>query len=179
MTYSSQRGIGLIEVMVAALILAVAVLGFMALQYRSLEAANEAYYRTQAMSMARDLAERIRANQFAQSNYVEYLTYKKSEPAPEPDDEDEGIVMPTACTHTSTCNQEQFAYVDAMEIKAKAQDVGMQIAMQTCSGVARQCIYIAWDETLPKDGDPSTEKVCTSGGTYVDASRCIVMEAYE
>ena len=179
MTYSSQRGIGLIEVMVAALILAVAVLGFMALQYRSLEAANEAYYRTQAMSIARDVAEKIRANQFAQPIYVEQLTYTRPEPAPEPDDDEEGVVMPTECTHTSTCTKDQFAYVDAIEIKAKAQEVGMQVAMQPCSGVERQCIYIAWDETLPKDGDPSKENVCTNGGTYVDASRCIVMEAYE
>lgn len=175
MNVQAQRGVGLMEVMVAALILAVAVLGFIALQYRSLEAANEAYYRTQAMSVARDLAERIRANQFAQACYVSELTYPKSTTAT---DSSCSSTTHECLGSTKNCTQSQFALADAREIKAKAQAAGMQVAMEKCSGVARYCIYIAWDETLPKDGDPSTEKVCTSGGTYVDASRCIVMEAY-
>lgn len=169
MMVNAQRGVGLMEVMVAALILAVAVLGFIALQYRSLNAANEAYYRTQAMSVARDLAERIRANQFAQATYLEQLSDSAGTETTPP-------ATTTACM-ASTCSKDQFAVADANEIKAKAQAVGMQVAMQKCSGVERNCIYIAWDETRPKEGDADID--CTRGGTYVDGSRCIVMEAYE
>ena len=171
----SQAGVGLMEVMVAALILAVAVLGFIALQYRSLDAANEAYYRTQAMSVARDLAERIRANQFAQQTYLDEFAYSAPS-SPETPEEDTGTLTPSTCN--TPCTQEAFAIADAYEIKTKAQQVGMQIAMQKCSGVERNCIYIAWDETLPKDGN-TTDKNCTSEGTYIDGSRCIVMEAYQ
>jgi type IV pilus assembly protein PilV len=177
MSLQAQRGVGLIEVMVAALILAVAVLGFIALQYRSLDAANEAYYRTQAMNVARDLAERIRANQFAQETYLKELTYSKPSDLPAQRESGEGAVTPSTCM-SSVCTDKQFASADVNEIKAKAQEVGMQVAMQACSGVQRHCIYIAWDDTLPKDGTEE-EKSCTSDGTYIAGSRCIVMEAYE
>jgi type IV pilus assembly protein PilV len=187
MTVQSQRGVGLMEVMVAALILAVAVLGFIALQYRSLDAANEAYYRTQAMSVARDLAERMRANQFAQDTYLKELTYSKTtsdvataeNSAPQQQAASEPTPPSNSSCLTNTCTQTQFAQADVVEIKAKAQEVGMDVAMQKCSGVDRNCIYIAWEGTLPKDGDSTTEKNCTNGGTYVDGSRCIVMEAYQ
>ena len=53
----SQRGVGLMEVLVALLILAIGILGFIALQYRSLDATTEATYRVQAINLARDLAE--------------------------------------------------------------------------------------------------------------------------
>lgn len=176
MSAQSQRGVGLMEVMVAALILAVAVLGFISLQYRSLEAANEAYYRTQAMSVARDLAERIRANQLEQETYLKQLTYSQPSDTVTEKASEEGVTTPSTCM-SNQCTDEQFAIADVEEIKAKAQAVGMQVAMQKCSGVEqRNCIYIAWDKTLPKDG--TSDKDCTSGGTYIDGSRCIVMEAY-
>ena len=197
MSVQSQRGVGLMEVMVAALILAIAVLGYIALQYRSLDAANEAYYRTQAMSLARDLAERIRANQFAQQTYVTELTYQEdsgtpaetdaedtpeqaaSESASEASETTEGADTSLVCDKENICTKQQFAKFDVSEIQSKAQQIGMTIAMQKCSGVNRQCIYIAWDNTLPKDGSSTTQTYCTSGGTYTDGSRCIVMEAYE
>lgn len=168
-----QQGIGLIEILVATLILAVAVLGFIALQYRSLEAANEAYYRTQAINVARDLAERMRANQFARDNYIQELTYNKASENPNPEEND----PPAECFHPNQCDQASFAKFDVAEVKAKAAQAAMQVAMQRCSGVNRQCIYIAWDETLPLDGDD--ENACTKGGVYVDGSRCVVMEAYQ
>ena len=177
MNVQAQRGVGLMEVMVAALILAVAVLGFIALQYRSLEAANEAYYRTQAMSVARDLAERIRANQFAQEKYVSELAYAEGASAEPPAEGGQTQMTVNDCLNQA-CNQTQFAIADANEIKAKAQAAGMQVAMEKCSGVDRYCIYIAWEETQPKEGT-AADKSCTNGGTYIDGSRCIVMEAYQ
>ncbi len=168
-----QQGIGLIEILVATLILAVAVLGFIALQYRSLEAANEAYYRTQAINVARDLAERMRANQFARDTYIQELTYSESST-----DNPTQVNPPSSeCLHPSKCDQASFAKFDVAEIKAKANQAAMQVAMQTCSGVNRQCIYISWDETLPIDGDDDV--ACTKDGVYVDGSRCVVMEAYQ
>lgn len=169
----AQQGIGLIEILVATLILAVAVLGFIALQYRSLEAANEAYYRTQAINVARDLAERMRANQFARTYYIQQLTYQEASTNTDP----KAPTAPLGCLNSSPCDQKAFAEFDAAEIKFKAAQAAMQVAMQTCSGVSRQCIYIAWDDTLPKDGDE--EHACTKDGVYVDGSRCVVMEAYE
>ena len=60
--YGQQRGVGLIEVLVAVLLLSVAVLGFSALQLRAISATDESLIRTQAMSILRGLAENMRAN---------------------------------------------------------------------------------------------------------------------
>ena len=66
---SSQHGVGLVEVLVALLILSVGVLGFVALQYRALEATAESGSRVQAIAIARDLSEKIRANRNVFNNY--------------------------------------------------------------------------------------------------------------
>ncbi|MEK5760522.1 type IV pilus modification protein PilV, partial [Acinetobacter variabilis] len=68
-----QKGIGLVEIMVALLILAIGILGFIALQYRALEATSEGSYRIQAINLARDLAERIRINRDAFSTYQQQV----------------------------------------------------------------------------------------------------------
>jgi len=49
-----QRGMGMIEILVALLILAIGILGFIALQYRALEASAESTSRVQAITLARD-----------------------------------------------------------------------------------------------------------------------------
>jgi len=54
-TINYQRGVGLIEVLVAMLVLSIGVLGFIALQYRAVEATLESTYRVQAINIARDL----------------------------------------------------------------------------------------------------------------------------
>ncbi len=55
-----QRGFSLFEVLIAALVLGVAVLGFAGLQVRALGSTGESAFRTQAAVLAADLAERIR-----------------------------------------------------------------------------------------------------------------------
>lgn len=59
---SSQRGAGLIEVMVTVLILSTSLLGLAALQNRSLQYNHSAYLRSQANILAYDLLDRIRIN---------------------------------------------------------------------------------------------------------------------
>lgn len=57
----NQRGVGLIEVMVAVLLLSVAVLGFSALQLRAISATDESLVRTKSLTVVRNLAEVMRA----------------------------------------------------------------------------------------------------------------------
>ncbi len=64
-----QTGVGLIEILVALLILAIGVLGFVALQYRAIEASSEGENRIQAINIARDVAEKIRVNRTALATY--------------------------------------------------------------------------------------------------------------
>ncbi|WP_352259165.1 type IV pilus modification protein PilV [Psychrobacter sp. TB55-MNA-CIBAN-0194] len=56
-----QRGVGLVEVLVAVLLLSVAVLGFSALQMRAITATDESLVRTKSLTVVRNLAEVMRA----------------------------------------------------------------------------------------------------------------------
>lgn len=59
---SNQKGFTLVEVLVAAFILATALLGYGATQALSLKNAKSAYHRSQATNLASDLVDRIRTN---------------------------------------------------------------------------------------------------------------------
>lgn len=59
---TKQQGAGLIEVLIALLVLAIGLLGLGALQTQSLKFNNESYFRTQATLLAMDMADRLRAN---------------------------------------------------------------------------------------------------------------------
>jgi type IV pilus assembly protein PilV len=59
---STQQGVGLIEVLVALLMISIGVLGLTALQANGLKNNREAYYRTQATVLAYDIIDRMRAN---------------------------------------------------------------------------------------------------------------------
>ncbi|WP_201534741.1 type IV pilus modification protein PilV [Psychrobacter ciconiae] len=56
----NERGVGLVEVLVAVLLLAVAVLGFSALQMRAVSATDESLVRTKALTLTRNLSEIMR-----------------------------------------------------------------------------------------------------------------------
>lgn len=56
-----QHGVGLVEVLVAVLLLSVAVLGFSALQMRAINATDESLVRTKSLTLVRNLSEIMRA----------------------------------------------------------------------------------------------------------------------
>ncbi len=59
---SSQQGVGLIEVLVSLLLLAVAILGFSAMQLHAVQATDESTSRNRALTEMRAGAEMMRAN---------------------------------------------------------------------------------------------------------------------
>ena len=64
-----QRGISLIEVLVAMVVLAVGLLGLLAMQTRGVQLNQAAYFQSQAMFMAHDIVERMRANNTVLDSY--------------------------------------------------------------------------------------------------------------
>lgn len=66
----AEGGFTMIEVLVALVVLAIGLLGIAALYLDSLRAGRTAIYRTQAVNMAADLADRIRANRQGVLAYV-------------------------------------------------------------------------------------------------------------
>ena len=68
-----QKGIGLIEVMVALLVISVGVLGMAGLQTKSLQHNQFAYFRSQAVIIVNDMMDRIRANRTIAASGSDYV----------------------------------------------------------------------------------------------------------
>lgn len=64
-----QRGFGLIEVLVALLIMAIGLLGTITLQSRAMQAELESYQRVQALILLDDMANRVYANRIRRDCY--------------------------------------------------------------------------------------------------------------
>jgi type IV pilus assembly protein PilV len=67
---ASSRGFTLVETMVALVVLAVGMLGIAGLYVTTLKSGGSAIYRMQAVNLAADLADRIRANRDANVAYA-------------------------------------------------------------------------------------------------------------
>jgi type IV pilus assembly protein PilV len=82
---SVQSGFSLIEVMIAALILSVGILGLAGLQLISMKGTQESYMKQQAMSVIQSITERMRSNikgvTDSSYNHVNSATYCASPPA--------------------------------------------------------------------------------------------------
>lgn len=162
-----QKGMGLVEVLVALLILAIGVMGFIALQYRAVEATAESFNRVKAINIARDLAERMRVNRGASNVYAFHLTNAQQQSA-----------FKVNCFNES-CSSADLADFDVAQLSNQARSQGMSINYLPCQGNKdeRQCIYIAWNDTAPTNGDLK-EGNCTSGNVYDPDSTCLIMEVY-
>ena len=153
-----QTGVGLVEVLVALVLLSIAVLGFVALQIRAITASNEATMNVQATNIARDLAERMRMNRTGLAGYV-------------------ANTDTTNCA-TAFCSPENMAKYDFRLVSSRATDLGMSMDVLNCQGstLVRKCIYVAWEGTTATNGTGSSD--CTNGAAYVPNAKCIIMEVY-
>ncbi|WP_411686687.1 type IV pilus modification protein PilV [Acinetobacter indicus] len=162
-----QKGVGLVEILVALLILAIGVMGFIALQYRAIEATAESGARIQAINLARDLAERMRVNRGAENVYVQQLNTANAQ-----------LSFSTNC-FTANCSSTALADFDVAQVATKARSVGMTVNFLNCQGNndGRRCIYVAWDDTAATNG-ALNEGNCTAGNVYDPNSTCLIMEVY-
>ena len=153
-----QTGVGLVEVLVALVLLSIAVLGFVALQIRAITASNEATMNVQATNIARDLAERMRMNRDGLAGYV-------------------ANTDTTNCA-TAFCSPENMAKYDFRLVSSRATGLGMRMNVLNCQGstLVRKCIYVAWEGTTATNGTSSSD--CTNGVAYVPNAKCIIMEVY-
>lgn len=69
-TVPAQRGFTLIEAMVALIVLSVGLLGIAAMYVETLRANRTSLYRTQAVTLATDIADRMRANRVPANAYA-------------------------------------------------------------------------------------------------------------
>jgi type IV pilus assembly protein PilV len=97
-THARQLGFTMVEVLVALVVLAIGLLGIAALYLNSLQAGRTAIYRTEAVTLAADIADRIRMNRSAQNAYGTAFT-------------DVEVAVP-ACETTGGCTDAELATTD-------------------------------------------------------------------
>lgn len=183
MQMQKQQGVGLIEVLVALFILIIAVLGFVGLQVRAIEASQDAIFKTQAIQLMQSLSESMRVNNTAKASYVTDINSYLS-----------SISKPTASINCNKnlCTPAQLSVFESYAIARQASIQGVQLGVATCPGIAkstvslekRLCIFAVWKNTelsvsagalnysncMPSSGD--------SAGIYVSSSNCLMMESY-
>jgi type IV pilus assembly protein PilV len=98
----TARGFSIVEALVALVVLSVGMLGIAALYVESLRAGRSAIYRTQAVNLASDLADRIRANRSAGNAYARAVNV---EPTP-------ADCAPTVTTPSTVCTPTELARDD-------------------------------------------------------------------
>ena len=191
---TTQSGVGLVEVMVALLLLAVAVLGYSALQGRAIKATNESFERSQSLVMMRNIAEKIHANPFAIETYETQINDMDSVTAPSTQCGLDGVAVTTLCTPV------QLAEAESYKIKLDLQNYDFQIQMHPCPNTGgtgadaatnimfSYCLISAWGDTTATIGsddetDCLTAQVAVAenvaaqaGGNYHSAATCMMME---
>ena len=78
------------------------------------------------------------------------------------------------------CSAADMADFDVAQLTQKAAVRGMSVNLENCQGNSdeRSCIYIAWGDTAPTNGDANGEGNCTTSTAYDPSSTCLIMEVY-
>ena len=158
-----QSGIGLVEILVSLLVLAIGILGFAGLQLRALNSTGESHYRSQAMAIAQDLTERVAANNLVPERYTN--------PANWPANPVTSGVFPQTCVGTGkNCTANNIADWDIDQIAWQAGHLlpdGRSL-MRGCNGSAAVCIIVSWNEQDPDE--------CEDDDGAVFGLDCVVLE---
>lgn len=96
---SAARGFSLVEALVALVVMSIGLLGIAALYVESLRSGTSALLRSQAVALASDMADRIRANPTAAASYTKGV-------------DDVGTVTAACTGSTGTCSVAQMAATD-------------------------------------------------------------------
>lgn len=173
-TKNNELGVGLVEVLVALVLLAVGVLGYTALQLRAVDASNEALTRSQATVILRGLTESMRVNNKGQKSYAKAVQDQVGMTENPP-------AIAKNCLNAE-CKPDEMASYDAYQAARSAINFNINITMSTCPGAVgsstRQCLFAAWDKTAKLITATDYSACMDSEGIYVSNARCLMMEAY-
>lgn len=186
---NSQQGIGLIEVLVALMLLAIAVLGFTAMQMTAVKATDESLMRTRALTVMRGGAEMMRANPNGITAFKKALNGNPIE-----SNITTASCMTNSLTAPAACTVDQLATKDALTIEQYATENELTIKLVTCpgtgtttttvasvtttlSGQERQCFVASWGTTTATLGSGNNDCANTDG-VYNSGAQCFILEAY-
>src|SRR5690606_35357827 len=160
-----QRGISLIEILIALFVLAIGVLGYAGMQLFSLRGAEDAGYPATAMMIAVDTMERIMLYSEEEAGYFSARAWPPTAPKP-------ARAHPDGCM-SSACTAVQLVDADIDQLAwaaANSLPNGMIRAQNDCTGVpSPDCVVVSWGEFTPDN--------CLSGSAINTAASCVVLEA--
>ena len=159
----SQRGGSLIEVMVAALLLAIGLLSMGAMQASAFQLSKDAEYRASASEIAQSLGEMVKSNAGGAASYVNNLETFTS-PAPQVD-------VLTTCTGAAqqACTNADIAAEDMSRIRALARNrlpdgqVAAQFVADAGNGQSAIDLWIAWLPADVRSGDAQVDGQINNG----------------
>ncbi|MEH6498001.1 MAG: type IV pilus modification protein PilV [Pseudoalteromonas distincta] len=163
-----QRGVGLLEVLIALLVLSVAALGFAGLQLTALNNSTTANHRAHAALIAQDTIGRIQSNALGLDVYLsanEWNDRSFTDGTAPPNWED--------CTSSGPCTSLEMAAWDIDQVAwtaANSLPVGRVLAQDCPFNMNMGCVIVSWDSQEPGG--------CVSeGGVLTDTdTACFVME---
>lgn len=160
----TQRGVGLVEILVALLILAIGVLGYAGLQLAALKGAEEANNRSQATLISQDALERIESNRAERATYLAPASWPDAPVTPGGDPE-------TGC-QVAECSAAQMAALDIAQLAwlSGNQLPNGRVLAAPCNGSSMSCVIVSWGKMEPDD-------CLTATGINMDESAtCVVLE---
>jgi|TARA_R110002073_G_scaffold336542_1_gene534907 type IV pilus assembly protein PilV len=149
---NSQHGAGMIEVLVALLVMSIGILGYAGLQLRALDSANQSHFRTQAAAIAQSVVERISVNPGATARALyqspggwDQSDMTKSKPS--------GW---DTCIN-AVCTQAQIAAWDILQSRWLAWSLLPNGHVSTTACDSLTCVVVAWNDATPAACDPSID----------------------
>ena len=149
----AQRGIGLLEVLVALIILALAILGYAAMQLRAVQTTGESIDRTQALSIMQAVGEKLRINENMASKYKEHFNNPRGKPTKMCGLD--GKQVNSLCTSTELVTAESYLLTQQL---------------------SSQCIIASWADTEPTVGTDDNNACLNTNGAYNKHASCMFME---
>lgn len=137
-------GFSLVEALVALLVLSIGMLGIAALYVESLRSGRTALLRTQAVTLASDMADRIRANRQGRDAYQQTVTSADTNAECSPGG--------TGCTTDALAKHDKAVWLGAIE--AALPGATGTINVDTTTTPATYTIVVSWAE--PGQTDSST-----------------------
>lgn len=173
-----QQGFSFLEVLVAMLILGVAVMGFAGLQVRALQSTGVAHVRSQAMTLASEMTERIRANPSALATYTTAANWGVSTIPPGQPSDWASTCQAIAANVNNTpsnsgCTDAEMATFDTQEVQFQAQQMlpDGRVSVRNCNGALVTCVFVAWGGT-----DATDNAKCGSNGDPNCVSMQVVVQ---
>jgi type IV pilus assembly protein PilV len=168
----NQRGFMLIEVLVAMLLSAVALLALASANAAALRYTKMSQYRAQALTLAADISERMRANPagFAAQAYEFRASFAAQSASP-------ALPVQLCSAGNSVCSALELAALDMAQWRVLARAALPQgsVFVQTQAAVGAADVWLAWRDPLLAKADETIAlaKECPAGLALSDTSiRC-------